>query len=88
MTERKNDIEGRVLECFANVFPDVPRDELPRVSHRSLAQWDSVAHVILLAALSEEFQIEFDYQTVEEMSSFALVVDFVRTQHVTQQSDR
>jgi acyl carrier protein len=71
-------VESRVLDCFASVFPDVPRDELPRVSQRSLAQWDSVAHVILLAALSEEFQMEIDYQAVEEMSSFALVVDFLQ----------
>ena len=81
MSDPTNDIEARVLECFANVFPDVPREELPRVSQRSLAQWDSVAHVILLAALSEEFQMEIDYQAVEEMSSFALVVDFLQTQY-------
>jgi len=88
MKEGVDEIEARVLECFASVFPDVPRDELPRVSQRSLAQWDSVAHVILLAALSEEFQMEIDYQVVEETSSFALVVDLVRTRQATQHAGR
>jgi acyl carrier protein len=71
-------IEERVLECFANVFPAVPRDRLPRISQASVAEWDSVMHVTLLAALAEEFQFEVDYEAADNLSSFALVVDFVR----------
>lgn len=76
-----DDIQSRVLECFANVFAAVPRDKLPYVSQASVAEWDSVMHVTLLAALAEEFGIEIDYEAAEDLQSFALVVDYVR-EHV------
>jgi acyl carrier protein len=71
-------IEQRVVECFANVFPAVPRERLPKMSQASVAEWDSVMHVTLLAALAEEFQFEIDYERAQDLSSFALVVDYVR----------
>jgi acyl carrier protein len=71
-------IEQRVLECFVNVFPAVPRERLPKMSQASVAEWDSVMHVTLLAALAEEFQFEIDYETAQDLSSFALVLDYVR----------
>jgi acyl carrier protein len=74
-----DEIETRVLDCFANVFPAVPREKLAKVNQASVAEWDSVMHVTLLAALAEEFQIEIDYEAAEELLSFALVLDYVRT---------
>ena len=47
-----DEIESRVLECFSNVFPSVPRERLPSLSQASVAEWDSVMHVTLLASLS------------------------------------
>jgi acyl carrier protein len=73
-----DEIEARVLDCFGNVFPGVPRDQLPRVSQSSIAEWDSVMHVTLLAALAEEFQLEIDFEAAEDLRSFALVVDYIR----------
>jgi acyl carrier protein len=78
MESMMDEIESRVVECFANVFPSLSREQLPRVSQSSVAEWDSVHHVILLAALAEEFQFEVDYEAAEELRSFALVVDHVR----------
>jgi acyl carrier protein len=74
-------LEARTLACFANVFPDLPADQLPTVSQASLAKWDSIAHVTLLAALSEEFHLEPDFEGWQEVSSFALALDFVRHRH-------
>jgi acyl carrier protein len=71
-------IEARVRACFANVFPDLPDEELGTVSQASLSRWDSVAHVTLLAALAEEFQLEPDFEAFQEVTSFALVLDFVK----------
>jgi acyl carrier protein len=73
-----DEIEARVLECFGNVFPGVPRDKLSRLSQASIAEWDSVLHVTLLAALAEEFQMDLDYEVAEDLRSFALVLDYVR----------
>jgi acyl carrier protein len=73
-----DEIESRVLEVFSNVFPSVPRERLPGISQASVAEWDSVVHVTLLAALAEELGFEMDYEVAEDLRSFALVVDYVR----------
>jgi acyl carrier protein len=75
-----DEIERRVLGCFANVFPDVPSQDLPRASQASIASWDSVRQVTLLAALAEEFEFPLDYEAAEEIRSFALALAFVREQ--------
>jgi acyl carrier protein len=74
-----NNTNQRVADCFANVFPDIQADEIPRASTASLAAWDSVAHVTLLSALSEEFEIEFAPDDFEELVSFQLILDYVQT---------
>ena len=53
-----SEIEQKVAECFENVFPDVPPTELPRCSQASVAAWDSLAHMTLLASISERFEID------------------------------
>ena len=73
-------IPSRVTQCFLNVFPDLTAADVPRASQASLPQWDSVTHVILLASLSEEFQIELDDESFESMTSYLLILDFVERQ--------
>lgn len=75
-----DDLEARVLGCFANVFPEIPRQDLLRASQASIANWDSVRQVTLLAALAEEFEFPLDYEAAEEIRSFALALAFVREQ--------
>ena len=60
-----------------SVFPDLAEGDVTRASQASLAQWDSVAHVTLLSAMAEEFQIELDEESFESLASYLLVVDFV-----------
>ncbi len=72
-----NDTGQRVAECFANVFPRIRRDDVSKASTSSLSSWDSVAHVTLLAALSEEFGVEFASEDFEELTSFSLIVAYL-----------
>jgi acyl carrier protein len=76
-------IQSRVCQCFLNVFPDLAAADLPRASQAALSQWDSVAHVTLLSVISEEFQIELDYESFESLTSYLLIVEFVE-RHVAQ----
>jgi acyl carrier protein len=72
-----SNIPSRVTACFLNVFPDLAEADVPRASQASMAQWDSVAHVTLLSAIGEDFQIELDEESFESLSSYLLIVDFV-----------
>jgi len=60
-----------------NVFPDLAEGDVTRASQASLAQWDSVVHVTLLAAIAEEFGIELDEEAFESLASYLLILDFV-----------
>ena len=75
-----SDIAARVSQCFLTVFPDLTPAELPRASQAALAQWDSLAHVTLLSAIAEEFEVELDDGSFELLTSYALVLDFVESQ--------
>ncbi len=72
-----SNIQPRVAACFLNVFPELAEADVTRASQASLAQWDSVAHVTLLSAIAEEFQIELDEESFESLASYLLIVDFV-----------
>jgi acyl carrier protein len=73
------DIESRVSNCFLNVFPDMGTADVPRATQAAIAQWDSVAHVTLLSAVAEEFQIELDDDSFESLVSYPVIVRFVES---------
>jgi acyl carrier protein len=75
-----SDIQQRVTQCFSNVFPDLPADEIPRASTASLPAWDSVAHVTLLSSIAEEFGQPFEIEDYEELVSYPLIVDRIENQ--------
>jgi len=75
-----SDIRDRIAECFANVFPGLPAPEVSKASILSLARWDSVAHVTLLSAIGEEFSLDISPEDFEELTSFELIVDYVKSQ--------
>jgi acyl carrier protein len=77
--EKMTDIRSEVATCFSNVFPDLAAGDIPRASQASLVQWDSVAHVTLLSAISEEFQLDLDEESFESLTSYLLIVDFVES---------
>ncbi len=74
------DVQSRVAQCFQSVFPDLPAAGLAGASQASLKEWDSVAHVTLLAAIAEEFQLELTDEAFESLNSFPLIVSFVQEQ--------
>lgn len=75
-----NNISERVTNCFANVFPDIPAAEIPSASTASLKAWDSIAHITLLSAISEEFGIELEPEDYEELKSYSQIVEYVSGQ--------
>lgn len=70
-------IEQRVANCFSNVFPDLAAGDIPGARAGSVAAWDSVAHVTLLSAISEEFGVEFEIDDYEELTSYQAIVQYV-----------
>ncbi len=74
-----NGIEARVTQCFENVFPDVRAGEIQAASIDTLEAWDSVAHITLLTAVSEEFGIDFEPEEYVDLISYPQILNAVRS---------
>jgi acyl carrier protein len=72
-----NKTQERLTHCFANVFPDLRPANIPGASAESLSAWDSVAHITLLSAISEEFGLEFEVEDYEELTSYAAILGYL-----------
>jgi len=68
---------GRLARCFGLVFPELGPDEIPLASPSSVGTWDSLASINLVAVIEEEFGIQVELEELEEMMSFATVLDLV-----------
>lgn len=62
--------ENRYRQIFCSVF-DVENSALDNnLSYQEIADWDSVGHMALMAALEDEFSIEMDIDDIIDFSSF------------------
>ncbi|WP_020668874.1 acyl carrier protein [Amycolatopsis nigrescens] len=51
--------------------------DVVNLKYRDIEAWDSVGHMALVAAIEDEFDVEFDTDQVIDMSSFKVAVDMV-----------
>ena len=65
-----NDIQPRLSRCFAAVFPNLPQSQITTATLDTVEGWDSVAAATLITAVEEEFDVEFDMDTVGNLTSF------------------
>jgi len=62
--------EDRLVRCFASIFPALTPEEIRTASTKSVAAWDSLAAVTLVAVVQQEFDVEIDLLDLPELSSF------------------
>jgi acyl carrier protein len=65
-----NNDHERLIGCFLAVFPQLNKADVSKASNTSVAGWDSVALVTLLATIEEEFGIQVDPEQMEQLNSF------------------
>lgn len=68
----ESDNHQRVAQVFAdalNIAPDLVSDQL---TYNTIPEWDSVAHMALVAALEEAFDVMLDTNDIMDMSSVAV----------------
>lgn len=51
--------------------------DVENLKYRDIEAWDSVGHMALVAAIEDEFDVQFETDQVIDMSSFAVAVDMV-----------
>jgi acyl carrier protein len=63
--------EDRLARCFASVFPALTPEEIRAASAESVATWDSLRAVTLMAVIQQEFAVEINALDLPELNSFA-----------------
>jgi acyl carrier protein len=53
MTQARDTLRG----CFAVAFPDLPPEQIPSAGVDTVAEWDSLRAVVLVALIEEAFAI-------------------------------
>jgi acyl carrier protein len=72
------EIAGKLREVFVEAL-DLDGDvDVENLKYRDIEAWDSVGHMALVAAIEDEFDVEFDTDQVIDMSSFKVAVDMVK----------
>jgi len=79
MSER----EDRLVRCFASVFPTLTPEEVRTASVESVAAWDSLAAVTLVALVEQEFDVKIDVLDLPDLSSFAAFLFYLDQHHGT-----
>ncbi|GLW05545.1 hypothetical protein Misp01_06750 [Microtetraspora sp. NBRC 13810] len=63
-----------VFRSTLDLAPDAPDADVDGLEYRAIPQWDSLAHMSLVAAIEDEFDIMIDTDDVLDLSSFAKAV--------------
>ena len=72
-----SDVAPKLRAVFIEAL-DLDGDvDVENLKYRDIEAWDSVGHMALIAAVEDEFDVEFDTDQVIDMSSFKVAVDMV-----------
>jgi acyl carrier protein len=72
------ELESRLVNCFAIAFPELAPQEIRLVSMGSLASWDSLAGITLLALIEEEFSMSISPDDAADLASFELMLAYLQ----------
>ncbi|MEV4051361.1 MULTISPECIES: acyl carrier protein [Amycolatopsis] len=71
------DVAPKLREVFVEALDLDGGVDVENLKYRDIEAWDSVGHMALVAAIEDEFDVEFDTDQVIDMSSFKVAVDMV-----------
>lgn len=69
--------EEKLIATFAETLEIERTQVVDELTYNSIKQWDSVAHMALVAALEETFDIMLDTDDIIDMSSVAKARDIL-----------
>lgn len=70
-------MEEKLRTIFATSLDLKVEEITDALRYATIAQWDSIAHMSLIAAIEEGFDIMIDAEDVIDMSSFARAKEIV-----------
>ena len=74
MNDHTKTVESRLASVFAEVFSLPPDRVHSDLDPDKVEGWDSLGHVMLIAAIEAEFSIQFDVDQIMDFTSFQTVL--------------
>lgn len=72
-------LQERLKDVFVESLGLDGDADVENLKYRDIEEWDSVGHMALVAAIEDEFDVQFDTDQVIDMSSFKVAVDMLRS---------
>ena len=68
------------LETYRKIFKECFQfdGDIDELEYRQIEEWDSVAHMQLMAVFEEKFDIELDIDDIIDFSSFKVGIDILK----------
>jgi acyl carrier protein len=83
-----DELQSRLARCFLAVFPELTENGVRKASPASIAGWDSVATLNLIAVIEEEFGLQIDFVDLMQSLSFDLIALFLKNRLETDGTNR
>ncbi len=78
-----NDARARLVKAFAESLLIAPESVTAGLAYNSIPAWDSVAHMALVAAIEQEFDLMLDTDDIIGMSSVEKAEEILRNHGVS-----
>lgn len=72
------DLEKSLVQCFSTVFPELSEKETLSATTDTVKNWDSLKMVNLLIVIQEEFNISFQPEEYESLTSFDEILSIIK----------
>jgi acyl carrier protein len=63
-------VHNKLSRCFTALFPTLGADDIPRANQESVPEWDSLAAITMMRMIEEEFDVQLDFEELENLTSF------------------
>lgn len=70
-------ISDRVHAIFAEELGISAEEVTPQLTYNSIPEWDSVAHMHIIMALEESFNLSFEDTEIAELTSVSSIVSAI-----------
>ena len=69
--------EDRLAGCFADAFPELAPEEIATAGVDTVAAWDSLRAIVLVALLEEAFSVRIPARDYPKLRSYVAVRDYL-----------
>ena len=66
-----------LIACFAKVFPNTPKKEIPEISASTTEEWDSLHVITLIISVEMAFDVNIDMDIIASLDSFKAFKDYL-----------